>query len=231
MALTDDLKSDVASIFSTAWSQRAGQKVPTAEKVQYGNDAVALKATVLYADLSESTSMVQSKPDYFAAEVYKSYLHCCAKIIRHHGGVITAYDGDRIMAVFIGDRKNTDAVQTALRINYARLYIMQPALEKQYPDTTFKIKHTCGIDTSDLFVAKTGIRGSNDLVWVGRAANWAAKLTDLPNSHPTRITKSVFDVMLKEAKYASDGRLMWEKRSWTPMNNSTIYRSNFWRKI
>ena len=32
-----------------------------------------------------------------------------------------------------------------------------------------------GIDTSKLFVARTGIRKSNDLVWVGRAANYAAK--------------------------------------------------------
>jgi len=34
--------------------------------------------------------------------IYKTFLHCAAKIIRSHKGVITAYDGDRIIAVYIG---------------------------------------------------------------------------------------------------------------------------------
>jgi len=38
-----------------------------------------------------------------AAEIYKTYLHCAAKIIRSEGGSITSYDGDRIMGIFIGD--------------------------------------------------------------------------------------------------------------------------------
>jgi class 3 adenylate cyclase len=51
----------------------------------------------------------------FAAEIYKTFLHCAAKIIRSEDGVITAYDGDRIMAVFIGNAKNTSAVRAALK--------------------------------------------------------------------------------------------------------------------
>lgn len=228
MALKDDLQSQVSTIFGSQWTTRDGQVVPSPSDVKLTNDAVKLKGTVLYADLSQSTAMVQAKKAEFSAEVYKIFLHCAGKIIRAFGGTITAYDGDRIMAVYLGSNKNTNAVKSALKLNAACHDIIQPSLKAQYPSSTFQIKHTVGIDTSDLFVARTGVRGDNDLVWVGRAANWAAKLSDLPDTHPTWITKAVYDVMLDEVKTAKDGRSMWEQRSWTAMDNATIYRSN-WR--
>lgn len=39
-----------------------------------GNDAVILDGTVLYADLAESTTMVNNYKNWFAAKVYKSFL-------------------------------------------------------------------------------------------------------------------------------------------------------------
>src|SRR5271166_3102827 len=105
--LGQQLEHEVKRIFREIWAVRDGQKVPESEDLQLGNDAVRLDGTVLYADLDGSTDMVNSHSPEFAAEVYKSYLHCAAKIIRDEGGVISAYDGDRIMAVFIGGSKNT----------------------------------------------------------------------------------------------------------------------------
>lgn len=227
MALKDDLTSEVDTIFKTAWEERDGQIVPEASSLKLSNDAIKLNGTVLYADLSDSTRMVEAKTNQLSAEVYKAFLHCAAKLIKAHGGVITAYDGDRVMAVYIGRTKNTDAVKTALKLKWVRQNIIQPALNDQYPVSTFTVKHVVGIDTSSLFVARTGVRGSNDLVWVGRAANWAAKLCGLPDDHATWITKSVYDSMLDEGRTSTDGRPMWEERLWTSMDNATIYRSNW----
>ncbi|HEX3423023.1 MAG TPA: adenylate/guanylate cyclase domain-containing protein [Sphingomicrobium sp.] len=228
LALKDELEKEVGTIFSSQWTTRDGQVVPVPTDLKLSNDAIKLNATVLYADLSESTAMVNRKTAAFSAEVYKTFLHCAGKIIRHFGGSITSYDGDRIMAVFIAGNKNTAAVKTALKIHSARRHIIQPALEKQYPNANFTLKHTVGIDSSALFVARTGVRGDNDLVWVGRAANWAAKLSDLPDTHSTWITKQVYDNMLDEVKIAKDGRNMWELMVWNAMNKETIYRSDFW---
>ena len=104
---------------------------------------------------------------------------------------------------------------------------MNPALKKQYPSTNYAVKQTIGIDTSALFVARTGIRGSNDLVWVGRAANYAAKLTTLSPSYPTRLTKDVFNNLHESAKM-TDGKSMWQKVLWTTMGDMDIYRSTWW---
>lgn len=228
MALKENLEHEVAAIFESQWTTRDGQVVPSPEDIKLNNDAVKMEGTVLYADLSESTAMVESKKDWFSAEIYKTFLHCAAKIIKHYGGTITAYDGDRVMAVYLGKSKNTKAVKTALKIHAARRHIIQPALNKQYPDSNFVLKHTCGIDTSELFVARTGVRGDNDLVWVGRSANWAAKLSDLPNSHATWISAAVYDVLHDSAKLEGDGVDMWEEIAWASQDNATIYRSDFW---
>lgn len=225
MGLKDELDAEIRKTFKEAWTTRDGQNVPESEELKLKNDAVKLEGTVLYADLAESTNLVDSFKPEFAAEIYKSYLYCAARIVRSHGGVITAYDGDRIMAVFIGTSKNTSAAKCALRINWAVKKVIQPALNECYPKTSFTLKQCVGVDTSNLFVARTGIRGSNDLVWVGRAANYAAKLTSLPPDYPSRITEDVYNTMNAEAKF-SDGKAMWEKVTWNGMGIS-IYRSTW----
>lgn len=225
MTLRNDLETQVNKIFSEQWSERKGQNLPSTEALRLSNDAVKLHAVVLYADLSESTKLVDTKNVFFAAEVYKTYLHCAAKIIRAQSGEITSYDGDRIMAVFIGDRMNSRAAKAALQINDARLNIINPILKKNYQSSNYELQHTIGIDSSDLFVARTGIRGSNDLVWVGRAANHAAKLGSLSNDYPTRITQEVYQRLSDDCKF-TNGKSMWEQVTWNPMNR-TVYRSTW----
>ncbi len=230
MSLGEDFAKEVRKIFRETWVTRNGRKVPEPKEVALGNDAVELDGTVLYADLDDSTNLVDSHPPKFAAKIYKAYLSCAAKVIRSEGGVITSYDGDRIMAVFIGDSKNTAAARSALKINYTVTKIINPVLEKYSPKTNYKVKQVVGIDTSKLFVARTGIRNSNDLVWVGRAANYAAKLCSLPSDYPSGLTASVYNNMHDSVKLL-DKKSIWKAFTWNSMNGMKIYRSNWWWPI
>lgn len=223
MSLSEDLQSEVATIFRSVWSKRDGEVVPEDNSIRLTNDGVNLEATVLYADMADSTALVDAYSDTFSAEIYKTFLHCAAKIIASEHGTITAYDGDRIMAVYIEGAKNTAAVRSALKINYARHKIIIPALRKQYPSIDYTPLHVVGIDTSKLLVARTGIRGSNDLVWVGTSANHAAKLTTLSELYPTYVTSRVYSAMLEEVK-TTNGRSMWTEFTW---NGATIHGSNW----
>jgi class 3 adenylate cyclase len=227
MALKNELELTVKKIFhDDLWSHRDGQVVPEPEHIRLGNDAVHLDATVLYADMSDSTKLVDNYEPHFAAEVYKAYLACAARIIKNEGGAVTAYDGDRIMAVFIGDSKNTSAVRSAFKINGAIKNVIKPALSAEYPQTDFGLKHVIGIDSSKILVSRIGVKNDNDLVWVGRAANYAAKLSSMSDDVAIRITHFVYDHMHDSVKLSSN-RNMWEERSWTPMGNLRIYRSNW----
>lgn len=227
MPLKEELESIVKDIFSyDQWTTRDGEVVPEPEDLGLANDAVNLNATVLYADISGSTKLVDSENSYFAAEIYKTYLACAARVIKNEGGEVTAYDGDRVMAVFIGNSKNTTAVRTAFKINAAVWDIIKPAMKSQYPDNSYNLKHVIGVDTSKLLVSRIGVKNDNDLVWVGRAANYAAKLSSLPDDMAIRITNTVYNSMDKSVKYSSN-KSMWEERTWTAMNGMSIYASSW----
>ena len=228
----DTLANYVKKVFKDSWTAREGQVVPEAGDLILGNEAVHFdRATILYADLSGSTKLVQAKKWEFAAEIYKTYLHCATKIIKDEGGVVTSYDGDRVMGVFIGGSQTTPAARAGLKINYAVQKIINPAMHAQY-STDYNVVQVVGIDTSEIRVARTGARGDNDLVWVGRAANYAAKLTELKKNERTWVTKEAYDRMSDDVKLGGDPiRNMWKPYDWTEMSGHKIYGSTWHWKV
>src|SRR5579885_1709671 len=227
MAFKADLEQEVTEILQTEWNTRRGKVIPNARALSLDNDAVELKAAVLYADMADSTVLVDNHQRSFAAEIYKAYLHLAARIIKDEEGKksITAYDGDRVMAVFLGDTKETVAVRCALKINFAVHKIINPLLKKYYPNKRYELKHVVGIDTSDLLVARIGVKSVTDLVWVGRAANHAAKLCSRNGEHSIYITRAVFRAMDDIVKFEGK-KLMWNKENWTERGNRIIYGSS-----
>ena len=155
MALATELKKEIEDIFAEQWAVKDGQVVPDPAALKLSNEARRFeRATVLYADLSGSTDLVNNYKWTYAGEIYKAYLAVAAKIIRAEKGVITSYDGDRIMAVFLGDTQTTTAAICGLQINWAVQNIVNPALKKQYPSDAYAVKQIIGIDTSELRTAE-----------------------------------------------------------------------------
>jgi len=229
MLLKDTLTTEINSSFSSNWRVETAQSVPAPENLGLNaNHAKDLEvATVLYADIDGSTDMVDERPWWFSAEIYKAYLRCAGALIREEGGTITAYDGDRVMAVFTGDMKNTRAVRSAMKINHAVVDVIQPQIRaRNDKHRDFVLKHKIGIDTSQLRAARIGVRGDNDIVWIGRAANHAAKLAAVPVDPSIWITKAVYDVIAKDVKFAN-GVDMWQKRAWTQMNDAEVYCTTY----
>lgn len=227
MTFKQELTDFAAKVLSESWTTRDGTVVPDSDSVTFANDAVKLEGTVLYADLAESTRLVSSRADFFAAEIYKTYLYSAARIIRREGGEITAYDGDRVMGVFIGNGKNSAAAKSALHIFSTVRDILQPAIDAQYPGSNYILEQKVGIDTSTLFVAKTGIRGSNDLVWVGNAANNAAKMAALSTTYATYISEKVYGVLNERSKFGgTEKKNMWTDLGTTDLGHR-IYGSNW----
>lgn len=229
MSFIDDLTAEVVKILKESWQIREGRAVPDTPDLKLANDGLKLTGAVLYADLAESTDLVTRYDAPFVAEIYKCYLNCACRIIRHLNGEITAFDGDRVMAVFIGDSKATNSVRAALAINHAVRKIINPKIREQYPKLPeeFAVRQAVGVDVSELLVARTGIRGANDLVWVGRAANLAAKLCALrEGTYASWITQDVYDLCSDSVKMDGE-KSMWEQRSWKERDGLTVYRSAY----
>ena len=230
-----ELTNAVDSIIKGRWDLRVGQVIPETEAITLGNSGVTLEATVLYADLADSTELALYDPE-IAAEVYKAYLLGTSRLIKAAGGEIRSFDGDRVMGVFIGNFKNTSAAKAALKINYFFTTVLVPAfltLYERLKTTPFKYAQSVGIDTGEIRVARAGIRNDNDLIWVGRAPNIGAKLSSIrEQGYSTYITEPVFNKLHESAK-VFNGQQMWERRSWAkgePYGTSVVYRSCWWFK-
>lgn len=233
MSLGDDLSREVSRIFSQSWNIRDGSVVPSTEDIALAGGAVKLDATFLYADLAQSSYLATDFQQRTAAKVMKAFLYCMAKIISENSGNIASFDGDRVMGVFIDDSKNTNAAKCALKMNYAMEKILEPKTQAHFTslrETGFPISHCVGIDTSEILVVRAGQRGSNDLVWIGRAPNLAAKLSEIrENNYHSYISEEVFTRMNDSAKYGGDPKeMMWERRSVNFAGENTIvYRSSW----
>lgn len=234
MTFREDLTAKVQEFVQESWGEVPnGHTVPAPEDLSFGNTGRRLNACILYADICGSTAMVDDLVDTRAAEYYKSYLHCAAKIIKRNGGEITAYDGDRVMAVFLGDSKEDAAVRAALELSYAVDEVINPAFSALYTTSHRQLRHTVGIDASTVLVSKTGVRIDSDLVWVGPAANYAAKLNSfdgLDPDYPIRITREIFAALSRTCLVGSGNQPMWEG-PYSNFDPRRHYRTNFRRSF
>lgn len=237
MSLEDSISTEVSRILSMSWNVQDGRSVPSTESIALAGGAKRFEATVLYADLSQSSKLATDFKQRTAAKVIRAFLYCMCRLIKEMDGEITSFDGDRVMGVFIGNAKNTNAATCALNMNYVLQRIIKPKLSQHFQSLTnegFLISHCVGIDTSQVLVARAGQRGANDLVWIGRAPNLAAKLSELREDNYTSfISEEVFSSLNETAKYGGNPRqLMWGKRSFEFLDESiVVYRSNWWWSI
>ena len=233
MALSDDLKSDVQKIITTTWNLRKGQIVPSTDNILLAGGAVELDATFLYADLANSSKIAKELDRRIAAKIMKSFLATTTRVIRHCGGAIVSFDGDRVLGVFVGDYKNSSAAKCALQIKYVVIKIIRKKFESDYPsvkNASFRIDHGVGVDTGTVLIVRAGARGANDLISIGRAPNLAAKLSEIREpDYQSFITASVYNCLSDESKFGGeDNKNMWEQRTWKFLEDSIIvYRSSW----
>ena len=225
MGWVQDHKAHTDNISGTEWVEREGRKVPLTTDVALGNGAVRLDATFLYADLAGSSRMAAVCPWQTTAKIIRAFIDAATRRIRAHEGHIRSFDGDRVMGVFIGDRKNTRASEAARELDYVVDEIIGPKARSRFTSVTnndVKIRHAVGIDTGIVRAVRAGIRRSNDLIWVGRAPSLAAKLSDV-RSYP--YSTFVSDRVYKKLA-ASEKAIPWEKKDFAHGGKTEIiYRT------
>lgn len=141
-----------------------------------------IETCVLYIDIRKSTKLNLQHYPKTMAKLYSSFIRSMIKAAENYNGKTRNIVGDRVMVVFDNSNCFTDAVNTAFLMNT----ISQKIINKRFKNNAF----TCGIgiDFGEMMVAKCGtIKYGNEsssyksLVWLGKPANIASKLTDSAN--------------------------------------------------
>lgn len=239
MGVTQDITAAVAAVVNADWNVRTGTVVPTTDTVTLKNGAVEVDAVYLYADMANSTGLARDFDPKTAAKVVRAYLDASCRVIKFRGGEIRSFDGDRVMAIFMGGSKNSNAARCALNINWAVTKVVWPALEQRLPSLKrkgFQLQHCVGVASGPALIVRGGVRNEdNDLVSIGRPPNVAAKLSDVRAwPYASYITSDVFNSISSEVKYKNHGQPDQEVRWKGPLNQEVggspikVYRSSWW---
>lgn len=225
MALSDEITTAVRIVVDTPFITRNGQVVPETESVALQDGAVKVDATYVYADLADSSKAAQTLNQDVTAKIIRSYLNAATRTLSHYGGAIRSFDGDRVMAIFIGNPKNNNAVRAALALNWSVEQVIKPKLTQKWPTlwTYWTLKHGVGIATGNALIVRGGVRDNNDLVSIGEAPNVAAKLSELRDTPATYITQTVYDQLNDPQKLSGDRtRNMWTNQGTQSIGGKTF---------
>lgn len=205
--MLDDLVQRLEECFDTPFDMRLGRKTPHVDRLSLKSGGVVYDGTVLYADVVGSSTLGERFGYEGSAKIIQGFLLAASRLVTAWEGTVTAYDGDRVMAVFGGDDQEDNAVATALSLTYVIRHHLNPILNDAFgkPSIARHLVHCCGIDAGDMLAVKVGMRGHTDLFWSGRPANLAAKLcSHRKPAFATIITSRVFQSIDPDLKRSSD---------------------------
>jgi adenylate cyclase len=195
MALSK-LKSEISDEVSVILGPSFSINVTRTQQVPHSDDAAItfpnlddevqnvklLESCVLYVDMRRSTELSLKHRSTTVAKLYSSFVRAMTRCASEYGGEVRGIIGDRVMMIFEAKNCYTNAVDTAILINSVCKYV----LNKHFAHN--ELSFGIGIDYGRMLATKTGIRkhglaqpSYRSLVWLGRPANVASKLTDQAN--------------------------------------------------
>lgn len=235
MGLDADTKDGIDGVLNEAWVITSGTVVPETDDITLKNGGRRVSATYLYADMANSSWLAQEVSDDITAKVIRAYLNAATRILSHHRGAIRSFDGDRVMAIFMGSSKNTSAVTAAFELNWAVREVMRAKLDAKWPKSLkeFTLHHGVGVATGEALIVRGGVRNHNDLISIGSAPNIAAKLSELRRTPDVYVTGNVYNGMNESVKKRLDGSTgFWMSQPEESIGGTkvTVYGTSYWRK-
>jgi adenylate cyclase len=145
-------------------------------------EPIEAKATVLMCDLEGFAALTDSLGPRRTFEFLNAYFECIVAIVERHGGVITQFQGDAILAVFNLPLPDRDHAAQALR---AAIEIVRESDRCSFAGV--KAKNRIGLATGRVVAGAVGSKGRLSYTVHGNAVNLAARIELANKDHGTRI--------------------------------------------
>ena len=137
-----------------------------------------IETCVLFVDIRNSVELTRKHNSETMGRIYTAFTKGVLNAAREYNGYVRNIIGDRVMVVFPVSNCFVNAVNCAITINHISQMINEVF-------TSVDFHCGIGIDYGEMRVIKVGIerRGNENaenkgLVWVGKPANLASRLTD-----------------------------------------------------
>lgn len=167
--------------------------------ISSGSDLLELgaiqKVTVFFADIRESTSLVQHVELIVLRTFLNEFFQIFTEVIFHSGGTVDKFMGDAVLAVFGApvalDNPNLAAVQAAQEIKrrFADLRVRWIARLEDFK----MIDLAMGISCGEVFIGNVGSSQRFDFTVIGTAVNVAQRVATASPSGNIHITGEVME--------------------------------------
>lgn len=145
-------------------------------------EPVEAKATVLVCDIEGVTLLTESLGAHGIIEFLNAYFEVAGEIVKQHGGVITQFQGDAILAVFNLPVADPDHGANALR---AAIELVRAADERSFAGV--RVRNRAGLYTGRVVAGAVGSSGRTSYTVHGNAVNLASRIEALNKDYGTRI--------------------------------------------
>jgi adenylate cyclase len=145
-------------------------------------DPVEAKATILMCDIEGFAALTDSIGPRRVFDFLNAYFELLVEIVERHGGVVTQFQGDAILAVFNVPLPDRDHAAQALR---AALEIVRACGERSFAGV--RARNRIGLATGRVIAGAVGSHGRLSYTVHGNAVNLAARLEMLNKDYGTRI--------------------------------------------
>jgi adenylate cyclase len=143
-------------------------------------------ATILFTDVAGFTAMAERMTPEQVVRVLNEYFTAITAPIESHGGMITQYQGDALLAVFNVPFENSQHAANAVR---AALEILATVRRRTFGDGV-RLHTRIGINTGEVVAGSVGSESHVTYTVHGDAVNLAARLEALNKEHGTSLLLS-----------------------------------------
>ena len=218
MATNQEILNKIEECLTESYTRSDTTVIPKKGDLTFGNTVKRIPhAKVFYIDMRKSRKILSDSSSFWSVKIHKAFLGAVTHCIEKREGHLRSFNGDGLLAFFIGENAASRAVRAALDIKGFVLEINK--ILKDYEINP--IDCGIGIAQGTIDVAKSGKSGDDqtkqDLIWIGPPLYLAVELSELGKSPESIwISHNVRSSIGKEnclnvVNDAKTGKSMWAK--------------------
>ncbi|MBX9935613.1 MAG: adenylate/guanylate cyclase domain-containing protein [Burkholderiaceae bacterium] len=155
-------------------------------------EAQTRQVSVLFADIRNFSAYCEARPPEESAAVLHAFFAAATRVVQAHGGVIEAFQGDAIIAVWNGElHHSASALRThhalqALHAAIDLLHAVQGVLPDPAPAGLEPLSLGVGVETGPAMAGSFGLASRRTHMVMGRTVTIASRLVQMTAdlSHP-----------------------------------------------
>lgn len=215
MATNQEALGKIEQYLKESYTRSSTSSIPKKEDLTFGNTVKNIDhVKILYIDMRKSRKILTDSTTFWSVKIHKAFLLATTHCIEKANGHLRSFNGDGVLAFFIGENAASRAVKAAMEIKGFVIEINKTLVKNEINKIDFGI----GIAQGSIVVAKSGKSGDDqtkqDLIWVGVPLYVAVELSEIgKTSKNICISNNVFNSVINEKDplnvLKDDGEWIW----------------------